>query len=34
MREFFIATMLTPSLKSRFMQEFGRFSKILAGLVG
>jgi len=26
--------MLYPSLKSRFMQEFGRFSRILAGLVG
>jgi len=25
--------MLNPSLKSRFMQEFGRISKILAGLV-
>jgi len=26
--------MLNPSLKSRFMQEFSRFSRILAGLVG
>jgi len=26
--------MLNPSLKSRFMHEFGRFSRILAGLVG
>jgi len=26
MREFFIAAMLNPSLKSRFMQERGRFS--------
>jgi len=26
--------MLNPSLKSRFMQEVGRFSRILAGLVG
>ena len=31
---FFIAAMLNPSLKSRFMQEFSRFSRILAGLVG
>jgi len=34
MREFFIAAMLNPSLNSRFMKEFSRFSKILAGLVG
>jgi len=34
MRELFIAVMLNPSLKSRLMQEFSRFSKILAGLVG
>jgi len=34
MREFFIAAMLNPSIKSRFMQEFSRFSRILAGLVG
>ena len=34
MREFFIAAMLNPSLKSRVMQEFSRFSRILAGLVG
>ena len=33
-REFFIAAMLNPSLRSRFMQEFNRFSRILAGLVG
>jgi len=26
--------MLNPSLKSRFMQEFSRFSMILEGLVG
>jgi len=30
----FIAAMLNPSLKSRFMEEFSRFSRILAGLVG
>jgi len=34
MREFFIAAMLIPSLESRYMQEFSRFSRILAGLVG
>jgi len=34
MRESFIAAMLNPSLKSRFMQEFSRFRIILAGLVG
>src|SRR6218665_2198705 len=34
MREFCIAVMLNASLKSCFMQEFGRFSIILAGLVG
>jgi len=28
---FVIAAMLNPSLKSRFMQEFGRFSRTLAG---
>jgi len=28
MREFIIAAMLNPSLKSRFMQEFNRFSSI------
>jgi len=33
MRECFIAAMLNPSPKSSFMQEFGRFSRILAGLV-
>ena len=35
-RIFFIglAAMLKPSLQSRFMQEFSRFSKILPGLVG
>jgi len=33
MRAFFIAAMLNLSLKSRFMQEFSRFSRILAGLV-
>jgi len=26
--------LLNPSLKSRFMQEFGRFCRILAGLAG
>src|SRR6218665_3675412 len=26
--------MLNPSLKSRFMEKFSRFSRILAGLVG
>ena len=26
--------MLNPSLKSRFMEEFNRFSRILASLVG
>jgi len=26
--------MLNPSLRSRFMQEFSRFSTILAGFVG
>jgi len=31
---FFIAAMVNPSLKSRFMQEFSRFSRILAGFVG
>ena len=34
MREFFIDAMLNPSIKSRFMQEFSRFGRILAGLVG
>ena len=34
MREFCTAAMLNPSLKSRFMQEFGSFSRILEGLVG
>jgi len=34
MREFFIAAMLSPSLKSHFMQEFSRFGRILEGLVG
>jgi len=34
MREFLIAVMLNPSLKSRFMREFSRFSRILEGLVG
>jgi len=34
MRECFIAAMLNPSPKSRFMQEFSTFSKILAGFVG
>ena len=28
--EFFTAAMLNPSLKSRFMQKFSRFSRILA----
>jgi len=28
MREFPIAAMLNPSLKSRFVQEFSRFSRI------
>ena len=30
----FIAAMLNPALKSRFMQEFSRFSRILAGFEG
>jgi len=30
---FFIAAMLNSSFKSRFMQEFSRFSRILADLV-
>jgi len=30
----FIAAMLNPSLKSRLMQEFSRFSRILADLEG
>jgi len=34
MRKIFIAAMLNPSLKSRFIQELSRVSKILAGLVG
>jgi len=34
MRECFIAAMLNSSLKSRLMQEFSRFSRILAGLLG
>jgi len=34
MREFVIAAMLNPSLKSRFMQEFSRFSRTLESLVG
>jgi len=34
MREFFIAAMLILSFKGRFMQEFSRFSRILAGLGG
>ena len=29
----FIAAVLNPSLKSRFMEKFSRFSRILAGLV-
>jgi len=33
MREFCLAAMLNPSLKSPFMQEFSKFSRILAGLV-
>ena len=33
-RELFIADMLHSSLKSGFMQDFSRFSRILAGLVG
>ena len=33
MREFLIAAMSSPSLKSRFMQELSRFSRILEGLV-
>ena len=28
-----ITVMLNPSLKSRFMEKFNRFSRILAGLV-
>jgi len=31
MRELFIAAMLNPSLKRRFMKEFSRFVRILAG---
>jgi len=31
---FFIAPMLNPSLRSRFMQEFSRFSRTLTGLEG
>jgi len=34
MREFPIAAMLNSSRKSRVMQEFSRFSRILAGLIG
>ena len=34
MRELFIAAVLHPSPKSRFMQEFSWFSRILARLVG
>jgi len=34
MRDSFIAAMLNPSLKSRFMQEFSRFSRLLTGLIG
>jgi len=30
----FIAATLNPSSKSRFMQEFNRFGRILEGLVG
>jgi len=33
MRELFIVVMLNPSHKSPFMQEFSRFSRILAGLL-
>ena len=33
MREFLLAAMLNPSLKSCFLQEFSRFSRILGGLV-
>jgi len=33
-REFFTAAMLNSSLKSRFLKEFSRFGRILAGLVG
>jgi len=33
-REFSIAAILNPSFKSRFVQEFRRFNRILAGLVG
>jgi len=28
----FIAALLNPSLRNRFMQELSRFSRILAGL--
>ena len=34
MRVFVLAAMLNPSLKRRFRQEFNRFCRILAGLVG
>ena len=34
MREFFIAAMLNPLRKSCSMQEFNKFGRILAGLIG
>ena len=34
MREFSIAAILSTSFKSRFVQEFRRLNRILAGLVG
>jgi len=34
LREFIVAPMLNPSLKSRFMQEFSKLSSILGGLIG
>jgi len=34
MSEIFIAAILNLSLKSRFLQEFSRFNRILTGLVG
>jgi len=32
--KFFIAAMLNPSIKSRFIQEFSRLGRDLADLVG
>jgi len=30
----FMVAMLNPSLRSRFMHEFSKFSRILTGLLG